>query len=355
MALAFERATVETRLSRRTENSFNNQNEYEPNASPYKAALPAHSSETPIAAEVYALLPRASEKIARICAEMLTSAGHMTPSLAYVFLARGDRSSLIALAGAQSLPPAILLHRATTGTLDEARAVASRPHLDPLILSGLIDRDDAVIDHLLAESRTLTDAHRVVDHLLHRARKNQKLATLLLDRDDLSFHQRAKLFEKASSTQRAALMAEALEEYSSLPPYELAPKTLPHSLTMAIEQQDREGIISALAVSSGMNQCDPTFQPRLNHPDGAITALVCLSLGLEKNAITQVLRLIGADPVKALRPGGAEDVLECLSIGAAKILLDAMIAPQHLKRDKAARDRAPLSLTPSVIVMDAVA
>jgi len=355
MALAFERAKEDPRLSRRTELSFNYQNEEATHASPDNIGLPAHTSETPIAAEVYALLPRASEKIARICAEMLTSAGHMTPSLAYVFLARGDRSSLIALAGAQSLPPAILLHRATTGTLDEARAVASRHHLDPLILSGLIDRDDAVIDHLLAESRTLTDAHRVVDHLLHRARKNQKLATLLLDRDDLSFHQRAKLFEKASSTQRAALMAEALEEYSSLPPYELAPKTLPHSLTMAIEQQDREGIISALAVSSGMSQCDPTFQPRLNHPDGAITALACLSLGLEKNAITQVLRLIGADPVKALRPGGAEDVLECLSIGAAKILLDAMIAPEHLKRDKAARDRAPLSLTPSVIVMDAVA
>jgi len=355
MALAFERATVETRLSRRTEHSFNNRNEYETIASSDKTTLPASASEAPIAAEVYALLPRASEKIARICAEMLTSAGHMTPSLAYVFLARGDRSSLIALAGAQSLPSAILLHRATTGTLEEARAVASRPHLDPLVLSGLIDRDDAVIDHLLAENRTLTDTYRIVDHLLLRARKDQKLATLLLDRDDLSFHQRAKLFEKASPIQRAALMRDAIGEHSSSPLYELTPKAPPHSLSNAIKQQDREGVLSALAASAGLSQSAPAHQPRLNEPDGAVAALTCLSLGLAKGEIGQVLRLIGADPVMTLRPGGAEDVLECLSKGAAKMLLDAMIMPQHLKKDKAARDRATQSLTPSVIVMDAVA
>jgi hypothetical protein len=355
MALAFERATVDPRLSRRTKHSFNNQNDEEQNSSSDTADLTAQASETPIAVEVYALLPRASEKIARICAEMLTSAGHMTPSLAYVFLARGDRSSLIALAGAQTLPPAILLHRATTGTLEEARAVASRPHLDPLILSGLIDRDDAVIDHLIAESRTLTDAYRVVDHLLHRARKDQKLATLLLDRDDLPFHQRAKLFEKASPPQRAALMREAIEEHSSSPLYELTPKAPPHSLATAIEQQDRDGVLSALAASAGLSQSAPTLQPRLNQPDGAVAALTCLSLGLAKGEISQALRLIGVDPVKALRPGGAEDVLERLSGGSAKLLLDAMITPQQVKRDKATRDREPLSLTPSVIEMDAVA
>ncbi len=355
MALAFERATEDPRLSRRTKHSFNYQNEEETTASPDNFGLPAHTSETPIAAEVYALLPRASEKIARICAEMLTSAGHMTPSLAYVFLARGDRSSLIALAGAQTLPPAILLHRATTGTLDEARAVASRPHLDPLILSGLIDRDDAVIDHLLAESRALTDAHRVVDHLLLRARKDQKLATLLLDRDDLSFHQRAKLFEKASPTQRAALMKEAIEEHSTSPLYGLPSKAPPHSLINAIEQQDRDGVLSALAASAGLSQSAPTLQPRLNQPDGAVAALTCLSLGLAKSEIGRVLRLIAVDPVMTLRPGGAEDVLECLSTGTAKILLDAMIMPQHQKRDKATRDRASMPQRPSVIEMDAVA
>ena len=104
-----------------------------------------------------------------------------------------------------------------------------------------------------------------------------------------------------------------------------------------------------------MNQNDPTFQAHLNHPDGAITALACLSLGLDKSAITQILRLIGADPIMTLRPGGAEDVLERLSIGSAKMLLDAMIAPQHVKRDKAILERGSKTLTPSVIVMDAVA
>jgi hypothetical protein len=355
MALAFETATEEPRLLHRFHHSTNDQKLEEGITSSAITDGPSYGSEPPIASEVYALLPRASEKIARICAEMLSSAGHMTPSLAYVFLARSDRSSLIALAGAQSLPSAILLHRVTKGTLDEARAVASRTDLDPLILSALIDRDDAVIDYLLAESRTLTDAYRVVDHLLFRARKDQKLATLLLDRDDLSFHQRAKLFEKASPMQRAVLMAQAVSEHLSSTHYESNAKPLPHSLTKVIEQEDREGILSALAASTGMSQNDPTFQAHLNHPDGAITALACLSLGGDQSAITQILRLIGADPVMTLRPGGAEDVLERLSIGSAKLLLDAMIAPQHVRRDKAASERASQTHTPSVIVMDAVA
>ena len=355
MALAFEIATEEQRLPHRLTHSTNDQKHNEEITSSAITDSPSYCSEPPLASEVYALLPRASEKIARICAEMLSSAGHMTPSLAYVFLARGDRSSLIALAGAQSLPSTILLYRVTTGTLEEARAVASRADLNPLLLSALIDRNDAVIDHLLAESRTLTDAFRVVDHLLHRAKKDHKLATLLLDRDDLSFHQRARLFEKASAMQRAALMTHATREHVSSSHYEFNAKALPHSLTKAIEQEDREGILSALAASTGMSQNDPTFQAHLYHPDGAITALACLSLGLDKNTISQILRLIGADPVMTLRPGGAEDVLERLSIGSAKMLLDAIIAPQHVKRDKATPERASKSLTPSIIVMDAVA
>lgn len=355
MALAFAIATEDPRFPQTIVRSKTNQTKVTDTATPVRTTLPSHPSEMPIATDVYALLPRASEKIARICAEMLTSAGHMTPSLAFVFLARGDRSSLIALSGAQSLPSTILLHRATTGTLDEARAVASRPHLDPLVLSGLIDRDDAVIDYLLAESRTLIDAYRVVDQLLFRAKKDQKLATRLFDRDDLSFHQRARLFEKASSAQRAVLMQEALNEEAASPHYEKSTIALPESLTKAIEHQERDDILSALAAGSGMSQNTTAQRSRLDHADGALAALACLAIGMVESEVRTLLRLIGTDPVLTLRPGGAEDVLERLTRGAAKILLDAINAPQQLKRDKTVRDRSLSPPAPAIILMDAVA
>ena len=125
MALACERAPAEPRseldvsrlISSPKSNPMMPPNRYDPDS---------QKSSPSVAPDVYTLLPRATEKSARICAEMLTSSGHMTQSLAFAFLARSDRSSLIALAGAQTLPTTLLLHRASSGTTEEARAVASR-------------------------------------------------------------------------------------------------------------------------------------------------------------------------------------------------------------------------------------
>lgn len=308
-----------------------------------------------LATEVYALLPRASEKIARICAEMLTSSGHMTQSLAFAFLARSDRSSLIALAGAQTLPTTLLLHRASSGTTDEARAVASRAHLDPLLLAALCDRNDPVLDHLIAECPTLIDAPRVVDQLLLRARKDRKLATQLLKRDDLSFHQRAKLFEKASVTQRTLLIREATEEALMTPQQDKPRCALPVSLINAIERGDRDDVLSALAASCGMSASMSTLRPHLDHPDGAIATLAGLSLGMDKKDVPLLLNLIGVDPVLKLRPGGAIDVLEQLDYASAKILFDAIHAPSFTRRNKTGQEQTDRSYPADARLMDAVA
>ena len=65
-------------------------------------------TRTQLSNDIYALLPRASERVAVFCAEMLISTGTMTPVLAYAFLARGDASTRVALAGAEHLPQSII-------------------------------------------------------------------------------------------------------------------------------------------------------------------------------------------------------------------------------------------------------
>lgn len=355
MSLAFERATIEPRRDLDLSPMFPGSPQDQMIAPSDGTHLVPLKPESHLATEVHALLPRASEKIARICAEMLNSSGHMTQSLAFAFLARSDRSSLIALAGAQTLPTTLLLHRASSGTTDEARAVASRADLDPLLLLVLCDRHDPVLDHLIAECPTLTDAHRVVDQLLLRAKKDQKLASQLLGRDDLSFHQRARLFENATATQRTMLIREALEE-ANLSQYQDKPRcALPTSLTHAIERGDRDDVLSAVAASSGMSTSMSTLRPQLDHPDGAIATLAGLSLGMDKKDIPLLLNLIGVDPVLKLRPGGAIDVLEQLDYASAKILFDAMHPPSFTRRNKTGQEQTDRSYPAEVLLMDAVA
>ena len=355
MSLAFERATIEPRRDLDLSPMFPGSPQDQMIAPSEGTHLVPLKPVSHLATEVYALLPRASEKIARICAEMLTSSGHMTQSLAFAFLARSDRSSLIALAGAQTLPTTLLLHRATSGTTEEARAVASRAQLDPLLLAALCDRHDPVLDYLIAECPTLADAHRVVDQLLLRARKDQKLASQLLERDDLSFHQRARLFEKATATQRTMLIREALEEATLSQYQDKSHCALPTSLTHAIERGVRDDILSALAASSGMSTTMLALRPRLDHPDGAIAALAGLSLGMDKKDIPPLLDLIGVDPVMKLRPGGAIDLLEQLDHASAKILFDAMKAPSLTRRNKTGQEHADRSHPAKSLFMHAVA
>ena len=354
MALACERAPVEPRseldVSRLISSPKNN-----PIMPPNRYDTDSLKSSPSVAPDVYALLPRATEKSARICAEMLTSSGHMTQSLAFAFLARGDCSSLIALAGAQTLPSSLLLHRASTGTSQEARAIASRAHLDPLILNALCDRHDPVLDYLIAESPTLTDAHRVVDRLLMRAKKDKKLATHLLERDDLTFYQRARLFDVASSNQRTLLIREAVEEARETPSHDRPPRECPASLRTALEQNNRDDVLSALAASCGMSAPLFTSRPRFDHPDGAIAALAGLALELELKDIHRILELIGVDPIMKLRPGGAVDLLEQLTHASAKKLFDAINAPHHGRRHKTGKDQSDRSQPSFPFVMDAVA
>ncbi len=355
MSLAFERAPVEPHREFNLSPWHSGSQKDQAIKHSDSAELVPLKSVSPLANEVYALLPRASEKIARICAEMLTSSGHMTQSLAFAFLARSDRSSLTALAGAQPLPTTLLLHRASSGTIEEARAVASRAHLDPLILAALCDRNDPVLDYLIAECPTLTDAHRVVDQLLLRAKKDQKLATQLLERDDLSFHQRARLFEKASATQRTLLIRDAVEEAGTSQLQDKPRSPLPISLTNAMDRGDRDDVLSALAASCGMSTAMSAFRPRLDHPDGAIAALASLSLGMDKRDIHHLLDLIGVDPVMKLRPGGAVDLLEQMDQESAKRLLDAMNAPYLLRRSKTGQDQSKQSHPAKPLFMTAVA
>ncbi len=114
MSLAFERAPVEPHREFNLSPWHSGSQKDQAIKHSDSAELVPLKSVSPLANEVYALLPRASEKIARICAEMLTSSGHMTQSLAFAFLARSDRSSLTALAGAQTLPTTLLLHRVSS-------------------------------------------------------------------------------------------------------------------------------------------------------------------------------------------------------------------------------------------------
>ena len=355
MSLAFERATIAPQYDLGMSNLLSAPPHEHQIAPEQRTDLVPLKPVSHLATEVYELLPRASEKIARLCAEMLTSSGHMTQSLAFIFLARCDRSSLIALAGAHTLPTTLLLHRALTGTIDEARAVASRAHLDPLLLAALCDRHDPVLDYLIAECPTLIDAHRVVDQLLLRARKDQKLASQLLERDDLSFHQRAKLFEKASATQRTLLIKGATEEALMNPQQDKPRCALPASLTTAIERGDRDDILSALAASCGMSTSMSTLRPRLDHPDGAIATLAGLSLGMDKKDIPLLLNLIGVNPVLKLRPGGAIDLLEQLDYASAKILLDAINAPSLSRRNKMGQEQTDRSHPAPLFFMGAVA
>ena len=161
MTLAYERASAEPRIELDLTHNHDGAHDDEQSASSDRNGAVSLMAGSPLATEVYALLPRASAKIAHICAEMLTSSGHMTQSLAFAFLARGDRSSLIALAGAQTLPSTLLLQRASAGTPEEARAIASRADLDTLILATLCDRLDPVIDYL-GQLRTDSDGRLIV-------------------------------------------------------------------------------------------------------------------------------------------------------------------------------------------------
>ena len=355
MSLAFERAAMAPKHDLGMSNLLSAPPQDHQIAPEQRTDLVPVKPVSHLATEVYELLPRASEKVARLCAEILASSGHMTQSLAFIFLARGDRSSLIALAGAHSLPPTLLLHRASSGTIDEARAVASRAHLDPLLLAALCDRHDPVLDYLIAECPTLIDAHRVVDQLLLRARKDQKLASQLLERDDLSFHQRAKLFEKASVTQRKLLIREATEEALMTQQQDKPPCAPPISLINSIERGDRDDVLSALTASCGMSASISTLRPRLDHPDGAIATLAGLSLGMDKKEIPRLLNLIGVDPVLKLRPGGAIDLLEQLEYASAKILLDAMNARSLTRRNKMGQEQTDRSHPATLFFMDAVA
>ena len=355
MTLAYERASAEPRIELDLTHNHDGAHDDEQSASSDRNGAVSLMAGSPLATEVYALLPRASAKIAHICAEMLTSSGHMTQSLAFAFLARGDRSSLIALAGAQTLPSTLLLQRASAGTPEEARAIASRADLDPLILATLCDRLDPVIDYLIAESPALADAFRVVDHLILRAKKDMKLAAYLLERDDLSFHQRARLFEKASATQRTLLLKEAIAEAQTAYVPNKNRRAIPVSLTNALDSGYREEALSALTACCGMRSTLSLYRPRFDQPDGAMVTLAALALGMDKKDIHRLLELIGVDPIMKLRPGGAVDLLEQLTDASAKLLLDAINAPYHQRYSKAGKDQSDHFHASFPLEMDAVA
>lgn len=289
-----------------------------------------------LANDIYVLLPRASERVAIFCAEMLISTGTMTPALAFAFLARGDASTRVALAGAEHIPTSIILHRALHGMIDEARAIASRPELDSLTVSALVDRHDPLIDRLLAETITLTDTSRAICHLIRRAQHDKILARILLDRDDLAFDQRIQLFESASPVQRAALMHEIHHQPDILAQTPMMNDIGVAAIRGALAHEDHESLFDGLAIVFDCKLHDLIV--RLSHPDGAISALALLALGLTPTDIRHANRLIGIDTHASQRPGGAEDVMEQLTAETARALFFAILGQNRTPRQKRAHD-----------------
>ena len=285
-----------------------------------------------LAHDIYMLLPRASERVATFCAEMLISTGTMTASLAFAFLARGDASTRIALAGAEHLPTSIILHRAMRGTMDEARAIASRPQLDEMTVSALVDRHDPLIDRLLAETMDLPDTSRALSTLIRRAQTDKVLARILLDRDDLAFDLRIQLFESASPVQRAALMHEVQYHPAILAQPPMMKEIGLASIRGALQHDDLESLFDALASVFDCKLHDLIV--RLSYPDGAISSLALLAVGLSPSEIRHANRLIGIDTRSSLRPGGAEDVMEQLSLETARALFHALLGQDRVPRQK---------------------
>lgn len=290
----------------------------------------AYTTGHELATDILALLPHASARVAERCAELLVATNYMTSNLAFAFIARADASTCIALAGARGLPRAMLLHRVLTGSLEEARAIASRIDLDPLTLAGLADRNDPLIDRMIAESDELFHAPAVIDRLSFRAQQDGRLAALLLDRRELSFAQRARLFEFAAPWQRDLLMEEAECEDDKNNQYVVESQLLKDPILAALKRKDRNDIRLMLQARLGSKQ--KCMRSVLDHCDGALVAIICRALDFDDATIRQILVVMGADAIKMMRPGGAEDVLEHLSSRGAKRLIAAMTSESDQAR-----------------------
>lgn len=294
-------------------------------------------TRTQLSNDIYALLPRASERVAVFCAEMLISTGTMTPVLAYAFLARGDASTRVALAGAEHLPQSIIHHRALHGSVDEARAIASRPELDEITIAALVDRHDPMIDRLLAETMTLAHPWRAIRTLIRRAQNDKILARIFLDRDDLAFEQRLQLFEAASPAQRTAMMIEIHDHTELLLDAPVVKDIGLTTIRGALKHDDLESLFDALAHAFDYKLHELII--RLSHPDGAMSTLALLASGLSPAEIRHANRLIGIDACASLRPGGAEDVIEQLTQETALVLFHALLGQDRMN-DRVSRQKA---------------
>lgn len=113
-------------------------------------------------------------------------------------LKRNDLSTRIALSEAPWLPRDVILRAAAGLRRDEAAAIAARTDLDLLPLQFLLNRNDRLIDVLIAENHQISMPYIVIERLMVRAAKRAELARALLGRSDLTLAQRGCLIPAAN-------------------------------------------------------------------------------------------------------------------------------------------------------------
>ena len=268
--------------------------------------------------DILRLLPRASERVACLCAEKLLRGSLMTPRLAEIFLRRRDRASLMVLSEGDGISPFILNHLAKSGTPDEARAIAAGYTLSDEVLSRLIERNDPIIHRSIAEcsGEPLPDA--ILQTLIQRALADARLARIMLSRKDLTATQRTSLFVHASPRERMAILTFANTQ-AAAKPHSVQQERL-NALCAVIGSGDASGLTLILADAIGIPF--PTLYPLLGESSGSLLALALKGMDVPDRVIRRACQWVQAR--HAGLPGGVEDVLETVTPSSALWIVSAL-------------------------------
>jgi len=271
-----------------------------------------------MAEDLKTLIPRTSESVACLCAEKLLRGGLMTSCLADAFLRRDDRSSTLVLFETSELAPETIETLAKTGSLMMARAIAGRSDLSDKAIYLLTDRNDAVIDQLLAEHTEVFLPEGAMKTLAQRALMDASLARRLLTRSGMPANIRAALFLHASPRQRMNILRTAEALAPSRP--HIVDQSRIEAIQTAIDQGDANRLTAHL--SEALSIPHATLYSILGETSGAMLALALMAVDTPEALVRQACRSVAAHNLGV--PGGVEDVIETIRPASARWLMAAI-------------------------------
>ena len=289
-----------------------------------------------MAEDLKLIIPRTSESVACLCVEKLLRGGLITPCLADVFLRREDRSSIIVLSEISELTAGTVEALAQTANLVMTRAIAGRSDLSEKVVCLLTDRNDPVIDQILAEHTEIVLPETALRTLTRRALTDASLARRLLTRSDMSTNFRAALFAHASPRQRMNILITADALAPSRP--HMVDQSRIEAIHAAVDQGDANQLTTYLSDALAIPHA--TLYSILGDTSGVMLALALMAVDASESLIRQACRSAAARNMGL--PGGVEDVMETIRSPSARWLM-ASIAEAVVNTAPLTADQRTLS------------